>query len=192
MVVEQGEETRCAWCKGSALLTAYHDAEWGRPVRGDAQLFEALSLEAFQSGLSWLTVLQKREAFRRGFAGFEMAEVARFGAREVDGLLQDAGIIRHRGKIEATVNNARRAAALREEFGTLRDYFRRFAVLDAAQLTGDVLAKPLSKDLKARGWNFVGPATVYAFMQSVGLVNDHTQACVARERSETERQQAWR
>jgi DNA-3-methyladenine glycosylase I len=183
---EKNEETRCAWCLGSPLLAAYHDEEWGRPAGSDTELFEALSLEAFQSGLSWQVVLQKREAFRRGFAGFDAAAVSRFGEAEVERLLQDAGIIRHRGKIEATINNARRAVELREECGTLRDYFKRFAVLDTAQPAGDALAKPLSKDLKARGWNFVGPATVYAFMQSVGLVNDHVPGCVsapARTRS---------
>lgn len=185
------ETTRCAWCQGSELLTAYHDDEWGRPARADAELFEALSLEAFQSGLSWLTVLRKREAFRGGFAGFDLGKVSRFGVRDVERLLADEGIIRHRGKIEATVNNAKQALQVRDAFGSLHGYFRRFAVLDAPTAAGDALAKPLSKDLKARGWNFVGPATVYAFMQSVGLVNDHVPECVAHERAQKERLKAW-
>ncbi|MES2936320.1 MAG: DNA-3-methyladenine glycosylase I [Pseudomonadota bacterium] len=186
------ETTRCAWCQGSDLLTAYHDEEWGRPAKTDVELFEALSLETYQSGLSWLTVLRKRDAFRKGFAGFDPDRVSAYGEREVARLLADDGIIRHRGKIEATLNNARRAVELRQEFGALRDYFKRFAVLDMPKDAGDALAKPLSKDLKARGWNFVGPATVYAFMQSVGLVNDHAPQCVAHERSESERLRAWR
>ncbi|MBA2675072.1 MAG: DNA-3-methyladenine glycosylase I [Ramlibacter sp.] len=185
------ETTRCAWCQGSDLLTAYHDEEWGRPAQTDVDLFGALTLETFQSGLSWLTVLRKRDAFRSGFAEFDVGKVSGFGEPDVTRLLADAGIIRHRGKIEAAVNNAKRAVELRKEFGALRDYFKAFAVLKMPKDASDALAKPLSKDLKSRGWNFVGPATVYAFMQSVGLVNDHVPGCVARERSEAERLKAW-
>jgi DNA-3-methyladenine glycosylase I len=177
---------------------SYHDDEWGRPVRDDTRLFEKLVLEGFQSGLSWLTILRKRDNFRRAFAGFEPERVARFGARDVRRLLGDAGIVRHRGKIESTVNNARRARELADEFGSLAAYFWRFepdararpkrmtrAVLGAMATTPASVA--LSRDLKKRGWTFVGPTTVYAFMQAMGLVNDHLEGCHVREIVEKER-----
>jgi DNA-3-methyladenine glycosylase I len=182
---------RCAWPGSDGLYLAYHDDEWGRPVGDDRRLFEKICLEGFQSGLSWLTILRKREAFRRAFAGFDFAKVARFGARDVARLLADEGIVRHRGKIESTINNAGRALELAREFGSLAAYFWRwapeakarprrmtYAVLKALPHTTESAA--LSRDLKARGWTFVGPTTAYAFMQAMGLVNDHLEGCLAR------------
>jgi DNA-3-methyladenine glycosylase I len=182
---------RCFWVDGSALYDAYHDAEWGRPVTDDVRLFEKLSLEGFQAGLSWITILRKREAFRAAFAGFDFHQVARFDERDVERLLGDAGIVRHRGKIEACIHNAGRAIELQREFGTLARYFWRYEV-DVSKrpktLTADVLrgyttapeAVALSRDLKQRGWTFVGPTTMYAFMQAMGLVDDHQHDCFAR------------
>jgi DNA-3-methyladenine glycosylase I len=167
-------------------------------VRDDGRLFEKLSLEGFQSGLSWLTILRKRESFRKAFANFEAAQVARFTPKKVDQLLLDAGIIRHRGKIEATINNAGRVADLVDEFGSLADYVWRYepaartrpkrmtlAVLRTLGQSAESLA--MSKDLKKRGWKFVGPTTVYAFMQAMGLVNDHLEGCEIREKIEKQR-----
>jgi len=182
---------RCAWCRPSAAYRDYHDHEWGFAVDDDRRLFEKLCLEGFQAGLSWLTILNKRESFRRAFADFDAERVARFGARDVERLLADPGIVRHRGKIESTIGNARRALDLREEFGSLAAYAWRFepaarsrprrvtaASLRALGVPGEALA--LSKDLKRRGWSFVGPTTVHAFMQAMGLVNDHLEGCHAR------------
>lgn len=166
------------------MYEAYHDVEWGTPVTDDVRLFEKLSLEGFQSGLSWLTILRKRDAFRRAFAGFEPAKVARFGSREVQRLLADSGIVRHRGKIEATINNARQYLELRDREGSLSDFVWRFAPArhtprrrreDIPSQTAESLA--LSKELKRRGWRFVGPTTAYAFFQAMGLVNDHLTDC---------------
>ncbi len=154
------------------------------PVGDDRRLFEKICLEGFQSGLSWLTILRKREGFRRAFADFDFAKVARFDARKVERLLADASIVRHRGKIESTINNARRAAELIDECGSLAAYFWRFE--DRKPFAGIVATTPksteLSKDLKRRGWSFVGPTTAYAFMQAMGLVNDHLPKCAARSR----------
>jgi DNA-3-methyladenine glycosylase I len=183
---------RCAWGDSAPEYRAYHDTEWGFPVGDDRRLFEKLCLEGFQSGLSWLTILRKREAFRRAFAGFDFEQVARFGDRDVERLLGDASIVRHRGKIEATINNAGRAVELIEEEGSLAAYVWRFQPEPATRpqrLTWDVLrematteeSRALAKDLKRRGWRFVGPTTVYAFMQAMGLVNDHLDGCFARE-----------
>jgi DNA-3-methyladenine glycosylase I len=183
--------TRCWWAGGDPLYVRYHDEEWGAPVTDDHRLFEKICLEGFQAGLSWLTILRKRENFRRAFADFAPEAVADFGRRDVRRLLADEGIIRHRGKIESTINNAKRALELRDEFGTLAAYFWRWEPARAARpprLTKDALvqlARPpgsvaLSKDLKKRGWTFVGPTTVYAFMQAMGLVNDHIQGCARR------------
>jgi DNA-3-methyladenine glycosylase I len=182
---------RCRWGVSTPDYVAYHDTEWGIPVRDDTRLFEKLCLEGFQSGLSWLTILRKRDAFRRAFAGFDPRKVARFGARDVTRLLGDAGIVRHRGKIESTINNARRALELIDEHGSLADYVWRYrppaserpkkltwAALRA--MTETPSSRALSKDLKKRGWTFVGPTTMYAFMQAMGLVNDHVEGCVAR------------
>lgn len=157
---------RCAWCGDDPLYQRYHDEEWGTPVDDDTRLFEKLCLEGFQSGLSWLTILRKRENFRRAFRGFDFTKVARFGARDVARLLKDAGIVRHRGKIESAINNAKRAIELRREFGSLAKYLHPWTDATA-----------LARDLKKRGWTFVGPTTVHAFMQSTGMVNDHAKGC---------------
>jgi DNA-3-methyladenine glycosylase I len=168
----------------------YHDEEWGRPVTNDDRLFEKVCLEGFQAGLSWLTILRKREAFRAAFAGFAIDRVARFGPRDVERLLRNAGIVRHRGKIESTINNARQARKLRDEHGSLAAYFWTWQPDPSARpsrITRETLvAMPtspesvaLSKDLRRRGWTFVGPTTMYAFMQAMGLVNDHVHDCAA-------------
>jgi len=184
---------RCWWATGDPLYVAYHDQEWGRPVTDDRRLFEKICLEGFQAGLSWLTILRKRPNFRAAFADFDIDRVARFGARDVTRLLNDAGIVRHRGKIESTINNARQAAALRDECGSLAAYvwgWEPDARSRPKRLTKDALIElartpqsiALSKDLKRRGWTFVGPTTVYAFMQAMGLVNDHLEGCASRMR----------
>ena len=164
--------TRCSWGDSPSIYRAYHDSEWGFPVDDDRRLFEKLCLEGFQAGLSWLTILRKRESFRAAFAGFDFEKVARYGERDVERLLGDAGIVRHRGKIEATINNAQRALELVDEQGSLAAHAWRF------EESAD--AKALSSDLKRRGWRFVGPTTVYAFMQAMGLVNDHVEGCAIR------------
>ena len=182
---------RCHWCRASPAYQHYHDHEWGYPVTDDRRLFEKLCLEGFQAGLSWLTILNKREAFRRAFAGFDAGRIAGFDANDVARLLADAGIVRHRGKIESTINNARRVLELRAEFGSLAAYAWRYepaprsrprritpAALRALSTSAESVA--MSKDLKRRGWTFVGPTTVYAFMQAMGLVNDHLEGCHVR------------
>ncbi len=177
---------RCSWADSAPEYRAYHDTEWGFPVADDVRLFEKLSLEGFQAGLSWLTILRKRAAFRAAFAGFDFDQVAGFGDADIARLLDDAGIVRHRGKIEAVINNAQRAIELVAAEGSLAHYIwsfepaRRTGGLDRAALaelahTADSAA--LAKDLKRRGWRFVGPTTVYAFMQAMGLVNDHLDGC---------------
>ena len=182
---------RCFWSDGSPLYDGYHDREWGWPVVDDIRLFEKISLEGFQAGLSWITILRKREAFRAGFDGFDFHKVARYTEADVQRLLGDAGIVRHRGKIEAVIHNAGRAIELQREFGSLARYFWGYEV-DVSKrpkrLTVEVLrsfttapeAIALSKDLKKRGWKFVGPTTMYAFMQAMGLVNDHQHDCHVR------------
>lgn len=191
---------RCWWASGSDSYAQYHDEEWGRPTRDDRWIFEKLCLEGFQAGLSWLTILNKRENFRAAFANFEIDKVARFNSRSVDRLLNDAGIVRHRGKIESTINNAKRARELREEFGSLAAFVWQFeppAESRPKNLTRAALMElaktpestALSKALKDRKWSFVGPTTVYAFMQAAGIVNDHVQACTARERCALARQE---
>jgi len=191
--VVRGEDgaARCWWAGQAADYARYHDEEWGRPVLDDRRLFEKLVLEGFQSGLSWLTILRKRDSFRAAFAGFDFARVARFGARDVARLLGDAGIVRHRGKIEATIHNARRACELAAEAGSLAAYFWRFEPARDARprrvtrrallsMTTTAESVALSKDLRKRGFRFVGPTTAYAFMQAMGLVNDHLEGCAAR------------
>jgi DNA-3-methyladenine glycosylase I len=176
---------RCWWPGEKDDYVAYHDDEWGRPVTADHRLFEKLCLEGFQSGLSWLTILRKRENFRAAFAGFDFEAVAGFGDAEVERLLGDAGIVRHRGKITSTINNARRAIELVEEHGSLAAYVWGFEPSEReGEPTGDApvpattpTSTRLSRDLKKRGWSFVGPTTVYAFMQAMGLVNDHVPGC---------------
>jgi DNA-3-methyladenine glycosylase I len=182
----------------AVLLRTYHDDEWGMPVTDDVRLFEKLTLEGFQAGLSWLTILRKREAFRRAFAGFDFRRVARFGRRDVDRLLADASIVRHRGKIESAINNARRAEELVDEAGSLAAFVWRFEPPPSARparMTREALmglaqtdeSRTLAKELKRRGWTFVGPTTVYAFMQAMGLVDDHLDGCAARQRVEAAR-----
>jgi DNA-3-methyladenine glycosylase I len=197
IVVGEDGVARCWWADSTPEYRAYHDTEWGFPVSDDVRLFEKLSLEGFQAGLSWLTILRKRDAFRRAFAGFEFDRIARFGERDVARLLVDAGIVRHRGKIEAVINNARRATELVQSEGSLAHYVWRFAPeartgrLDRARLAELGLtteSKAFAKDLKRRGWRFVGPTTVYAFMQAMGLVNDHLDGCDARVSADSARE----
>jgi DNA-3-methyladenine glycosylase I len=182
---------RCWWCGDDPLYVRYHDEEWGRPVRDDVRLFEKVCLEGFQAGLSWITVLRKRENFRRAFAGFDIDRVARFTGRDVNRLLKDEGIIRHRGKIESTINNAQRAIEIRDEFASLANYFWQWQPDPKSRpkrITRDALKQmattpestALSRDLRKRGWTFVGPTTIYAFMQAMGLVNDHVEECEFR------------
>ena len=176
---------RCHWCAATPAYVACHDHDWGRPKRSERELFETPSLEAFQSGLSWLTILNKREGFRRAFAHFDVDAVARFGPIDVERLLQDAGVVRHRGKIEATINNAQRMVELRAEAGSFAAFIERFRPpLSLPQGRSECAeSKQLSKALKARGWRFVGPTTVYAFMQATGYVNDHAAGCHVRAQS---------
>jgi DNA-3-methyladenine glycosylase I len=176
---------RCQWGTASARYLSYHDTEWGFPVADDRRLFEKLSLEGFQAGLSWRTILDKRENFRAAFAGFDIDQVAGFTGDDVERLLRDAGIVRHRGKIEAVINNARRARELVEREGSLAAFVWRYEPDRATRaepqaVTTSPEAVALSKELKRRGWAFVGPTTVYAFMQAMGLVNDHAADCVTR------------
>jgi DNA-3-methyladenine glycosylase I len=198
VVTEDDGLARCWWCGGDPLYRRYHDEEWGRPVADDARLFEMLTLEGFQSGLSWITILRKRENFRTAFKSFDIESIARFNTRSIDRLLSDAGIVRHRGKIEATINNARRCAELVDELGSLARYVWSFEPDDAvrpttldwatlATLTTSPEATRMSKDLKRRGWSYVGPTTVYSFMEVVGLINDHVEACDFRDESERAR-----
>ncbi len=185
---------RCQWCRASTEYRRYHDEEWGFPVDDERRLFEKICLEGFQAGLSWLTILNKREAFRKGFANFDAAKVAKFGDDDIERLVADAGIVRHRGKIVSTINNAQRVLELRREFGSLAAYAWRHepdpktrpkrldpGIIGGAGPSAEAVA--MSKDLKKRGWTFVGPTTVYAFMQAMGLVNDHYEQCHAREKA---------
>ncbi len=206
LVVGEDGIARCWWCAASPEYRAYHDTEWGFPVAEDRRLFEKLSLEGFQAGLSWLTILRKRESFRQAFAGFDADRVARFGDADVERLLGDAGIVRHRGKIEAVINNARRVLELREAEGSLGAFVWRHAPAaepspgpagatssgpTRAQLaarTTSPESTTLAAELRRRGWRFVGPTTVYAFMQSMGLVNDHVDGCGIRDEAEQARE----
>lgn len=189
---------RCFWCAGDPLYRSYHDREWGFPVADDQRLFEKIALEGFQAGLSWLTILRKRENFRRAFHGFEIGKVARMGARDVTRLLRDAGIVRHRAKLEAAIHNAKRALGVIERHGSLarfvwrfeppaRERPRRITRAAIVKLAETPTSHALSKALRAEGFVFVGPTTMYAFMQAMGLVNDHLEGCAARERALTER-----
>ena len=189
---------RCWWPGEDELYIRYHDEEWGRPVTDDRRLFEKICLEGFQSGLSWITILRKRDNFRKAFRNFDPAAVARFSSRDVQRLLKDAGIIRHRGKIESTINNAKRALELIDEKGSLAAYFWSWEPQPASRpkkISRDTLktmsiteqSTALSKDLKKRGWTFVGPTTCYAFMQAMGLVNDHLDDCHVRAEIERAR-----
>lgn len=183
---------RCRWCGAAPEFLHYHDSEWGFPVADDARLFEKLCLEGFQSGLSWRTILAKRENFRRAFHNFDIGRIARFTERDVDRLLSDEGIVRHRGKIEAVINNAKRAGELIESEGSLARFVWKFepaADATAAPQTASSSAESvaLSRSLKKLGWKFVGPTTVYAFMQAMGLINDHAHGCVIRAQAERAR-----
>ncbi|MEO8756122.1 MAG: DNA-3-methyladenine glycosylase I [Devosia sp.] len=178
---------RCGWAGTDAENVRYHDEEWGRPVTGDDRLFEKLCLEGFQSGLSWLTILKKRPQFRKQFKNFDIRKVSKMTEADIERLLLDAGIIRHRGKITSTINNAKRALEIQTEFGSLAAYIWRFEpdARSAPDLGGGFVSeteasRALSQDLRKRGWSFVGPTTMYALMQAMGLVNDHTSQCFAR------------
>ena len=198
LYTDENEITRCWWGHEHLDYRKYHDEEWGRPVADDFRLFEKICLEGFQSGLSWLTILRKRENFREAFAGFDFNKIAEFDCEDVDVLLQNAAIIRHRGKIEATINNAHRALDIVEEFGSLARYIWRWEPEFSEPGIGKndnnspipsitKTSQLLSKDLKKRGWKFFGPTTAYAFMQAMGLVNDHMEGCALREIVEQER-----
>ncbi|WP_299770972.1 DNA-3-methyladenine glycosylase I [uncultured Pseudoteredinibacter sp.] len=181
----KGEDgiNRCTWCRSSQEYIAYHDQEWGFPVKDDFKLFEKVSLEGFQAGLSWRTILEKRIHFREVFKGFDFNLISNFTEANVDSLLQDSRIIRHRGKIEATINNAQKAQEMVKQEGSLASFFWRYEPskqpLDKRSTSPESIA--LSKELKRRGWKFVGPTTAYAFMQAMGLVNDHAEGCYFRE-----------
>jgi DNA-3-methyladenine glycosylase I len=180
-------EARCHWCTTAPEFLGYHDTEWGFPVDDDHRLFEKLSLEGFQSGLSWRTILNKRENFRAAFHDFDFDAVARFTVRDLERLLGDDGIIRHRGKIEAVINNARRAQELVKQEGSLAAFVWRYEPEPLAKpltVSTSAEATALSKALKKQGWKFVGPTTVYAFMQAMGLINDHVEGCVIRAKVE--------
>ena len=194
LFADDGGVHRCFWCQATPTYRHYHDNEWGFPVADERRLFEKICLEGFQAGLSWLTILNKRENFRAGFANFEAEQVADFGESDVQRLLADAGIVRHGGKIASTINNAKRVIELRREFGSLGAYVWRLepdAVRRPANITLQTLktfttsaaSVALSKDLKKRGWSFVGPTTMYAFMQAMGLVNDHIEGCASRQKA---------
>ncbi|THF48288.1 DNA-3-methyladenine glycosylase I [Allorhizobium terrae] len=195
LIADETGALRCFWHGGLADYRRYHDEEWGHPVIDDHRLFEKICLEGFQSGLSWLTILRKRDNFRAAFAGFDFEKVAQFDDNDIARCLADTGIVRHRGKITSTINNARRALEIKAEFGSLARYFWRFepgpeerpATMDYATLRANPTSPTsirLSKELKKRGWSFVGPTTVYAFMQAMGLVNDHIEGCVCRAKVE--------
>lgn len=187
----QDGQHRCTWCLATPDYVHYHDHEWGFAVGSDQRLFEKLCLEGFQAGLSWYTILKKRENFRAAFAGFDFHQVAQFGEADVQRLLQDAGIVRHRGKIEAAIHNAQRAIEMVQKEGSLAAFFWRYvpatpsAGIDIPAQTAE--SQAMSKELKKRGWKFVGPTTMYALMQAMGLVNDHAPGCVTRVKVEQAR-----
>ncbi len=189
LTTDSSGQSRCWWCGVDPLYLEYHDREWGWPVADDARLFEKICLEGFQCGLSWLTILRKRPRFREVFLGFDPQRVVRMTERDVTRLVEDSGIVRHRGKILSTINNAARAIELTEEFGSLASFLWQFAEPPGARRvprSGDDVPSStpqsvaLSRDLKRRGWSFVGPTTVHAFMQAVGMTNDHLQGCHIR------------
>lgn len=191
LIVGDDDVARCWWGAEPEIYRVYHDTEWGRPTSNDHELFEKVCLEGFQAGLSWLTILRKRDNFRAAFSGFDPRKVAAFDERDVERLMADEGIVRNEAKIRSTINNAARALELIAEHGTLKDYFWEWAEPEEAP-SAEIPAltetsKALSKDLKKRGWSFVGPTTIYAFMQAMGLVNDHPEGCHVREDCATER-----
>nr|WP_218952985.1 DNA-3-methyladenine glycosylase I [Pseudomonas sp. BMW13] len=184
---------RCRWCAAAPEFLSYHDTEWGFPIADDRRLFEKISLEAFQSGLSWRTILAKRDNFRAAFHGFDFERIAQFGESDIERLLQDPGIVRHRGKIEAVINNAQRACDIVESEGALAAFFWRYEPKTAGPIepqsaSSSAESVALSKELKRQGWKFVGPTTVYAFMQAMGLFNDHATDCAIRVEAERARQ----
>jgi DNA-3-methyladenine glycosylase I len=198
LLLGEDGKTRCWWHGNQEGYLEYHDNEWGHPVTNDTRLFEKICLEGFQSGLSWLTILRKRENFRKAFANFDINKVAKFDDNDIERLVLDAGIVRHRGKIVSTINNANRALELQKEFGSLAAYFWSFepgkdqrpekmTIEWAFANTFSDVSTKISKDLKKRGWSFAGPTTVYAFMQAMGLVNDHIEGCYCREITEAKR-----
>ena len=201
--IQESSPRRCRWCGDHADYQAYHDIEWGFPIRDDQRLFEKLCLEGFQSGLSWLTILRKRENFRRAFVDFDYERLARWNERSVRRLLEDVGIVRHRGKIEAVLTNARLARTLCDDFGSLGAFFWSFEPDDSDRpgrfderslvaRSETSASRAMSKALKERGFRFVGPTTAYAFMQSMGIVNDHAEDCDTRNQVERARSQFTR
>jgi DNA-3-methyladenine glycosylase I len=191
-IVGPDGQPRCGWCDAAPEFLQYHDQEWGFPVSDDHRLFEKLCLESFQSGLSWRTILAKRENFRAAFHDFDFDKISRFTQTDIERLLQDKGIVRHRGKIEAVINNAQRAQELVKQEGSLAAFIWRYEPdvnqqfkPQSASTSAESIA--LSKDLKKLGWKFVGPTTVYAFMQAMGLINDHVDDCVIRPKVEKAR-----
>lgn len=191
LIIGEDGKARCAWHGNDPFYLQYHDHEWGHPVKNDQRLFEKISLEGFQAGLSWLTILRKRENFRTAFDGFNPTVVAQYDEKKIGQLLQDEGIIRHRGKIEAVINNAQKLPDILNEFDSFASYIWSFepkkelrpSAFDyetLSKITMSEQSKALSKDLKKRGWKFVGPTTCYAFMQSMGVVNDHIAGCILR------------
>lgn len=192
VIIAADGQPRCRWCAAAPEFLHYHDTEWGFPVDDDRRLFEKICLEGFQSGLSWRTILAKRDNFRAAFAGFDVDKVAEYNEEDVARLLENEGIVRHRGKIEAVINNAARARDMVAREGSLAAFFWRYEP-DPAQLAApqtvstSEAATRLSKDLKKLGWKFVGPTTMYAFMQAMGLINDHAESCVVRDRVEQAR-----
>lgn len=192
LFTDEAGHARCGWCRATPAYRHYHDNEWGFPVADERRLFEKICLEGFQAGLSWLTILNKRESFRQAFANFDADQVAQFDDADIERLFNDAGIVRHRGKIVSTINNARRVLELRREFGSLGAYVWRMEPVATSRpsristeflqtATTSPASTQLSKDLKNRGWSFVGPTTLYAFMQAMGLVNDHHEGCASRQ-----------
>ena len=182
---------RCWWPEHHEDYLKYHDEEWGQHVTNDILLFEKICLEGFQAGLSWLTILRKRENFRAGFAGFDFKKVAKFDGADVERLVNDAGIVRHRGKILSTINNAQHAIELKKEHGSLFAYFEQYRpelrpkkcdYATLSKVTQTEESKAMSKDLKKRGWSYIGPTTCYAFMQAMGLINDHIEGCFMRNK----------
>ena len=191
-IVGPDGKSRCGWCSAAPEFLAYHDTEWGFPVSDDQRLFEKLCLEGFQSGLSWRTILVKRENFRAAFRDFDIDRIARFTQRDIDRLLKNEGIVRHRGKIEAVINNARKARELVKQEGSLAAFVWRYEpdkrqLAEPQSVSTSTESVAMSKDLKKMGWKFLGPTTVYAFMQAMGLINDHAVNCVVRSKAERAR-----
>lgn len=191
-IVGPDGKSRCRWCDAAPEFLNYHDTEWGFPVSDDHRLFEKLSLESFQSGLSWRTILAKRENFRAAFHDFDFSRVARFTQCDIDRLLKDEGIVRHRGKIKAVINNAQRTQELVKREGSLAAFIWRYEpsahLIKPQTASTSEKSVALSKDLKKLGWKFIGPTTVYAFMQAMGLINDHVEGCEIRDKVERARE----